>query len=62
MSEITICPRCGSADIHFVNLDMHPSIHCRECNVLVTQLTSEQLESINEQCKDMKEIRDIIEN
>jgi len=61
MSEIKSCPHCGSTRVEYLNLDIHPSFHCKDCNILMTKLTDEQLQDIHEQFQDLKDIKSIID-
>jgi len=52
MSEIHSCPYCGSTNLEPYYLNTCPAIHCKDCNLLMTRVTDEQLNEILEDLND----------
>jgi hypothetical protein len=62
MSDIKSCLNCGSTLVEYLYVETHPSIHCKDCNILVTRLTEDQLSELRDQLNDLKDIKEIINN
>jgi hypothetical protein len=42
MENTSSCEFCGSDNLEYINVDISPSIHCKDCNILKTKLTPEE--------------------